>query len=131
MVEYITIQQAPFIHDETLGRYGGLAGVRDFGLLSSALARPQAGFGDYEAYPDIFMKAAVLCHSLLKNHPFQDANKRTAVTSMGMFLESNGWVLVPARGELQKLAIAVATDQLNEAGIAAWLRDNSHPNPNA
>jgi death-on-curing protein len=127
MATYITLEQVLFIHDEMIRRFGGSNGVHDFGLLASAVARPQAGFGDFEAYPDIYSKAAVLCHSLLKNHSFIDGNKRTAVTSMGMFLELNGYRLECPEGTLHQLALDVATDQIDERALADWLRTHSQP----
>lgn len=72
-------------------RFGGTPGIRDITLLESAIARPQASFEQKDLYSEIFVKAAALMESLLKNHPFIDGNKRTAFTAAGIF-PSNEWV---------------------------------------
>ncbi len=128
MVTYVTIETVHYIHEEQLSKFGGLPGVRDIGLLESALARPAAGFGDYETYTDIFMKAAVLCHSLIKNHPFRDANKRTGIVTTIFFLESNGHTFKAATGEIVDFALKVATDKVDETQMAVWLNAHSEPN---
>lgn len=125
MTRYLATETVLEIHEELVIRYGGSHGVRDYGLVDSAVARPRAGFGDFEAYPDLFMKAAVLGHSLLKNHPFVDGNKRTAVASIGMFLEENGYQLIQSKNYLYRLALAVENNSLPEDQIAQWLKKHS------
>src|SRR3989338_3185868 len=93
-MKYLTIQQVLAIHDLMVKRYGGSGGVRDIGLVESAVARPQGTFGGNDLYPDIFDKAGALLQSLLKNHPFVDGNKRTALTSVGLFFKINGYNLI-------------------------------------
>ncbi|HUM70888.1 MAG TPA: type II toxin-antitoxin system death-on-curing family toxin, partial [Chloroflexota bacterium] len=90
MTEYLTAQQVLFIHARLIATTGGEHGVRDIGLLESAVARPQATFDGVELYPDLFHKAAALMESLAQNHPFVDGNKRTAITATAMFLRRNG-----------------------------------------
>ena len=75
---YLSAEQVLFLHDRLIEETGGEHGVRDLGGLESALARPQAAFGDTEFYPDIFTKAAVLMDGLTRNHAFIDGNKRSA-----------------------------------------------------
>src|SRR5688572_20333207 len=82
-VKYLSPQQVLAIHDQMIKRFGGSSGIRDVGLLESAVARPKATFDGNDLYPSIFQKAAALLQSLLKNHPFVDGNKRTALTSAG------------------------------------------------
>jgi death-on-curing protein len=122
---FISTQQVLYIHRAALKQYGGSAGIRDIGLLESALARPQASFGGVDAYPDIYQKAAVLCHSLIKNHPFTDGNKRTGIICMGLFLNKNDIHLQIIPNELFDFALNVATDKLNEAQMANWLKDHT------
>ncbi|MBI3093135.1 MAG: type II toxin-antitoxin system death-on-curing family toxin, partial [Candidatus Levybacteria bacterium] len=80
-------------------RFGGSLGIRDIGLVESAGARPQVTFDGKHLYISTFDKAAALLQSLLKNHPFIDGNKRTALTSVGLFLKMNGYKLVNAGEE--------------------------------
>ncbi|MFY9484509.1 MAG: type II toxin-antitoxin system death-on-curing family toxin [Patescibacteria group bacterium] len=125
MTRYLATETVLEIHEELVIRYGGSQGVRDYGLVDSAVARPRAGFGDFEAYPDLFMKAAVLGHSLLKNHPFVDGNKRTAIASIGMFLEENGYQLIQSKNHLYGLALEIENNSLPEDKIAQWLKKHS------
>lgn len=92
-MEYLTSAEVLLIHARLIQRTGGVSGVRDVGLMESAVARPQATFGQNDLYPDVWSKAAALMHSLIKNHPFMDGNKRTALAAAVMFLEMNGYVL--------------------------------------
>lgn len=107
-------------------RYGGSHGLRDVGLLESAVLRPQATFGGEDLYPTLFEKAAALMHSLLKNHQFVDGNKRTAYASTGVFLELNGYQLKNAG---KKIALnftrKVENTSLSLEEIATWLKKNS------
>jgi len=100
---------------------GGKAQVRDLGLLSSAAARPQSGFGDFEAYPTLFEKAAALMHSLVGNHALVDGNKRLGWTAAVVFCDLNGiWIEAPD-DDAYDLVIAVAEGRLDVAEIAAAL----------
>lgn len=121
---YISHEEILSIHNYLIGQFGGAKGIHDFGLLESALARPRAAMAHFEAYPDIFMKAAVLGHSLIKNHPFIDGNKRTAVVAMLYFLNKNKITLDIASNELLNLALAIADSSLLEREIANWLREH-------
>lgn len=102
--------------------YGGSHGVRDFGLVESALARPQAGYGEYEAYPDIFSKSAALIHSLLKNHPFINGNKRTAITGCALFLKRNGYQLKMTTKEALGFVLNIENNSFDESAIADWIK---------
>ena len=100
---------------------GGQAQVRDLGLLSSAAARPQSGFGDFEAYPSLLEKGAALLHSLVGNHALVDGNKRLGWTAMVVFCDLNGtWIEAPD-DEAYELVIAVAEGRLDVPDIAAAL----------
>lgn len=100
-------------------------GVRDIGLLESAVFRPQASFDDKDLYPGIFDKAAALLQSLLKNHPFVDGNKRTALSSAGLFLRINRYRLKNMHKEEVKFAIRVDNEHLSLEQIADWLKRHS------
>lgn len=124
-VRYLTTRAVLRIHYRMVKRFGGSQGVRDLGLIESALARPKAGFGEFEAYPEIFTKTAVLMHSLLKNHPFVDGNKRTATIAAIIFLKRNGFKIKVTQKEFVKLALDIENNNLPEDKIAAWLKKHS------
>jgi death on curing protein len=121
-VRYLTAQEVLFIHARLIATTGGSHGVRDVGLLASAVARPQATFGGQELYPDLFTKAAALMASLVQNHPFVDGNKRTGITAAGLFLRQNGWQLQTNNEELETFTLRVATERLPIELLATWLR---------
>ncbi|MGD2164199.1 MAG: type II toxin-antitoxin system death-on-curing family toxin [Anaerolineae bacterium] len=98
------------LHERLIQRIGGSSGLRDPGLLESAVARPQASFESEDLYPDLWTKAAALLHSLIKNHPFVDGNKRTAVTATGIFLELNGQRLTASNQEVVRFVATMAAE---------------------
>ncbi len=87
-VLFLTLEEVLAIHETLIQRFGGSPGVRDHGLLESALYRPQTGY-----YADLFEMAAAMMESLLMNHPFTDGNKRVAFFATDVFLRFNGWKL--------------------------------------
>jgi death-on-curing protein len=126
-MNYLTPAQVLFIHSRLVAETGGSHGVRDLGLLESAVARPRATFDGKELYLDLFTKAAALMDSLINNHPFVDGNKRTGVTAAGMFLRINGWKLTASPEDLEACTLLVATGGMEVAGLAGWLRKNTLP----
>jgi death-on-curing protein len=113
------------IHEEQLAEHGGGEGVRDLGLMESALARPQnlAAYGE----PDIPALAAALGFGLARNHPFVDGNKRTAYVAVETFLVLNGLDLVAGDAECVVVMLDLAAGELPEEEFANWLRDNTRP----
>lgn len=111
------------IHDAQLARYGGLAGVRDMGLLESALARPQ----NAHAYglDDVFALAASLAFGIARNHPFLDGNKRTCWASARTFLALNGVRRQPDRIQAVERTVQLAEGSLSEEEFAAWLQSQA------
>ena len=111
------------IHDRQLAEHGGSGGVRDEGLLESALARPRQlhAYGDPE--PDLADLAAALAYGLARNHPFVDGNKRTAHVAYRTFLELNGAELVATDEDKYLAMLALAEGKLGERDFAAWLRE--------
>lgn len=107
------------IHDRQLAEHGGLAGVRDGGLLDSALARPQ----NRHAYgiENIEELASAYAYGIARNHPFLDGNKRTAWAVARTFMAMNGQRLVPDRAQAVENMVLLAEGLLDEAGFAAWL----------
>jgi death-on-curing protein len=126
-VRYLTAQEVLFIHGRMIATTGGSHGVRDIGMLASAVGRPQATFGGEELYPDVFTKAAALMASLIQNHPFVDGNKRTGITATGLFLRRNGWRLQTSNEELERFTLRVAMERAPVEEIAGWLRQYALP----
>jgi death on curing protein len=114
------------IHDEAVEMFGGTAGIRDEGLLESALSRPQNRFA-YETEATLFDLAASLCHGVCKNNPFLDGNKRTALLAARAFLFLNGLAFEPREVDEVENMVAVASGELDEVGIAAWFKEFSTP----
>lgn len=110
------------LHDESLAQHGGLSGLRDEGLLDSALARPQnlATYGD----PDLAALAASYAFGLARNHPFVDGNKRAAFLGVGLCLGLNGWRLTAGQAEATVAVLALASGEIGEDEFAAWLRQH-------
>ncbi len=111
------------VHNEQLAEHGGGPGMRDAGLLESALARAQhlAGYGE----PDVAELAAAYGFGIARNHPFVDGNKRTAFVAVELFLLLNGWRLMADDASCVLVMLAVAAGELSEPDFAAWIRSHS------
>ena len=111
------------LHDESLAEHGGSSGLRDEGLLDSALARAQ----NLVAYgkPDAAELAATYAFGLAKNHPFVDGNKRASFLAVGLFLGLNGMRLTASQAEATLAIFGLAAGDLDEAGLANWIRTHS------
>ncbi|NJN55182.1 MAG: type II toxin-antitoxin system death-on-curing family toxin [Anaerolineae bacterium] len=120
MTRYLTPQEVLFIHARLIATTGGEHGIRDLGLLESAVARPQATFDGADLYPDLFLKTAALMESLSQNHPFVDGNKRTAITAAAMFLQLNGYILQITNEEMERFTMMVVGERPSLNEIAAW-----------
>lgn len=118
----VSIDELLWLHTRAIEDFGGADGVRERGVLESALARPAAAFGGTPAYTDPFERVAALLESLVQNHGFLDGNKRTAVMAAGLWLEREGHSLEAERGELVDLALAIAGRQMPREEISSWLR---------
>jgi death on curing protein len=121
----ISIEGLVWMHTVAVEEFGGSNGIRDRGLLESALARPLATFGGKNLYDTPFKRAAALAESLVLNHGFVDGNKRTAMYTMAAWLEREGYVIETERGALRDLALAIASHELGLEQIAAWLQQRS------
>ena len=126
MTVYLTAKQVLFIHYRLVGETGGEHGVRELGLLKSAIARPQATFDRQELYPDIFEKAAAPMESLINNHPFVDGNKRTGIACAVLFLQQNGVSFSAKNADLEKFTLRVASSKVGRSDITEWLKKHSH-----
>lgn len=124
-IKYLTLDEVLGIHYSEVEKFGGSHGIRDLNLLDSAVHRPQASFMGEDLYPTIFDKAAALLHSILLDHPFIDANKRTSIVSTAYFLYLNGYDLEMEQKELVELALKVESKQMNLEQISKWLKEHS------
>jgi len=113
------------LHDESVAEHGGAPGLRDEGLLESALARPR----NLVAYgaPDVFELAAAYGVGLAKDHAFVDGNERVAFLAVGLFLALNGYRLRASQADATLTMFAVAAGSLDEAAFAIWLRQHAVP----
>lgn len=122
MIIWIEKPLALALHDRQIAEHGGSAGVRDEGLLQSALARPQQLHAYGDPSPDLADLAASLAFGIAKNHPFVDGNKRTAHVSYRTFLELNDADLEATLEDKYITILALAEGKLKEKEFAAWLR---------
>ena len=125
MFYYLGIDEVMIIHEEMINLYGGRGEILNFTLLHSAVERAKVTFGGNDLYPSIFEKAAALIQSLILNHPFDDGNKRTAITSCARFLSINGWELcLPIKKSIQ-FTLDIDSHKLSFEGIVIWLKKYS------
>jgi death on curing protein len=119
---WVSAELVGLIHDQQIARFGGGSGLRDEGLLLSALARPEnlAAYGD----PDVAALAASYAYGIARNHPFVDGNKRTALVTAGVFLLENGYELVAPEADAVVTILALAAGDLTEDALADWIRAN-------
>jgi death-on-curing protein len=113
------------VHNDQIAEHGGASGVRDAGLLESALARPLNAFA--YGVEDIFDLAALYAAGAVKNHPFVDGNKRTGFILSELFLNANGWSLDATDDDVIACVLLLAGGELDEQNYAVWLRENSSP----
>lgn len=111
------------MHNEQISEHGGSPGIRDAGLLSSALARPQnqAAYGE----ASVFDLAAAYAFGVILNHPFVDGNKRTGFLAAYVFLDLNGWELKASEAAAVAAVLALATKEMDEPAFSDWLKDHS------
>ena len=122
---WLSRQAIEIIHDEQLAEHGGAGGLRDSGLLESALARPQNLFAYGEG--DLCALAAAYAAGIVRNHPFVDGNKRTGFIAAALFLQENGLRLNAPEAEAVVMTLGLASGEMPEQGFAAWLRDRTDP----
>ena len=120
---WVSKEALVLLHDESLSEHGGRAGLRDAGLLDSALNRPLnlLAYGE----PDFADLAASYAVGLAKNHAFVDGNKRAAFLAVGLFLYLNGYRLRATQADATLTLLAVASGDITEAAFAAWLRQHA------
>jgi len=122
---FLSLAEVLEIHRDQLERYGGHTGLRDLGLLQSALAMPDAGLGGRYLHGDLSEMAAAYLFHIVPNHPFVDGNKRTGAAAAIVFLSLNGIELVANGTQLEKIVLAVAQGKAGKDAVAGFLRNNA------
>jgi death-on-curing protein len=122
---FLTPQQILFIHYRLIESTGGVHGVRDVGALQAAAARPHATFDGEDLYTDPFSKAAALMESIIKNHPFLDGNKRTAITSASILLRRYGYSVESSQEDLYSFTMNMATGVATAKAAELWFRSHA------
>ncbi len=121
----ISRQEIYLLHELSINKYGGAEGIRDEGLLESAIARPYQTFGGEELYFSVFEKAAAIAESIIINHPFIDGNKRTGFLAMLAILNREGFVLTATNEAVYSFVISISTGSIAFEEIKKWLKENS------
>jgi death on curing protein len=122
---FLTLDQTYAIHRNQSELYGGESGLRDMGLLQSALAMPSSGFGVEYFHKDLYEMAAAYLFHLVKNHPFVDGNKRIGFVASYIFLRLNGIVVTADNDDFEKLTLDVAQGKVEKPAIAAFFKNHS------
>ena len=124
-VLFLTMEEVLEIHRDQITNYGGSLGVRDQGLLESALAQPNASFSGEYLHKDIFEMAAAYSYHLIENHPFTDGNKRVGVVSALVFLDFNGIEIEVENDVLERFTLDLASGKLSKNQVAEFFRSHS------
>jgi death-on-curing protein len=125
MIRYLTLIEVLELHRKILEQSGGASGIRDMGLLESAIAQPRMTFGGEDLYPSLLEKAAALGFSIILNHPFIDGNKRTGHAAKETFLVLNGLEINASVDEQERVVLAIASGELRREAFVEWLQRNT------
>ncbi|MFA6715953.1 MAG: type II toxin-antitoxin system death-on-curing family toxin [Victivallaceae bacterium] len=120
--EFLSLAEALEIHQDQLVRYGGEAGIRDLGLLKSAISMPSATYGGEFLHSDIYEMAAAYLFHIVQNHPFLDGNKRTGAVAMLIFLILNGYDFDAPEDSFAQMTLDVAGGEMSKPEIAVFIR---------
>lgn len=123
--QFLALDEVIALHSDQIQRYGGLPGLRDMALLSSALGAPRATFGGEFLHPNLFEMAAAYLFHLVKNHPFLDGNKRVGLAAALIFLWMNDQKIDAEESSLYDLVLGVAEGRATKAEVAAFLREHA------
>lgn len=123
--DFLELDDVLELHLELVSRFGGADGVRDMGLLESALAVPRSGMGGQYFHADEFEMAAAYLFHLVKNHPFLDGNKRAGAAAALVFLEMNGIAVRATNDDIVDVTLGVAEGRIQKSGVAEFLRKHS------
>ena len=124
---WIDSTDAAIMHDRELAMHGGSAGIRDHGLLESALARPKNHWAYAGSEPSLVILAAALAFGISSNHPFVDGNKRTALVASFTFLDVNGLEVTATQEDAYLTILGLAAGEVSEDELAAWFERNTQP----
>jgi len=125
MIRYLTLIEVLELHRKILEQSGGTLGIRDMGLLESAIAQPRMTFGGEDLYPSLLEKSAALGFSIIMNHPFVDGNKRTGHAATETFLVLNGLEINASVDEQERMVLAIASGKLEREVFVEWLQQNT------
>ncbi|MFH1643864.1 MAG: type II toxin-antitoxin system death-on-curing family toxin [bacterium] len=124
-ISFLTLEEILQIHNDIITNFGGASGLRDLGLLLSAIHMPKSSFSGNFLHPDIYEMSAAYIFHIIKNHPFIDGNKRTGLISGILFLENNQIKLKLSQRKLFNLGLDVANSKLNKKAISGILKESS------
>ena len=119
---FLTKEQILLMHEQLIVRYGGTHGVRDEGLLDSALNAPFQSFGEHEFFPTVLDKAVRLCFGLVKNHPFHDGNKRIGALTLLTTLDLNHISIRTNSSELSDVILRLAAGDIDDGSFLSWVQ---------
>jgi len=122
---FLTLDEVLSLHEDQIERHGGSGGVRDLGLLQSAIGMPMATFGGEFLHQSLFEMAAAYLFHICRNHPFLDGNKRTAVAAALIFLELNGIEIDAVESKFYALVTGVAEGRVMKAEVAVFLQEHA------
>ena len=120
------LQTIIFLHDEIISRYGGLGGIKNINLLEASLSSGFAGFGDFELYKTTLEKIAKITFSIIKNHPFNDGNKRTGIATMEFLLNLNNKELIISDDDLYNITMDISTGKADEQKLSLILEQHTN-----
>jgi death-on-curing protein len=123
-MRHLALAEMLALHRMVIEQAGGSSGLRDLGALESAVAQPRMTFDGADLYPSLIEKAAALCFSLVKNHPFVDGNKRVGHAAMETLLVLNGCEIDASTDEQERLVLSLAAGQLSREDLVEWLREH-------
>lgn len=126
---FITVEEVLELHRTSVDKYGGSHGLKDAGLLESAVMAPQQTFGGDFLYPDLASMAAALWHGLVMNHPFIDGNKRIGLRAADVFLMYNKFEIVGETRELVELTIKMTMGEVSREDLVEFVRSHMRPYP--
>ncbi len=121
-IRFLAVADVLLIHENTIHHEGGMAGLRDPGLLESAVLMPQQQFGGEYLHPGLPEMAAAYLFHIAQNHAFHDGNKRTAAMAALIFLGANGVTRLPAPDELERMTLAIAAGEATKSQLIEWMR---------
>lgn len=119
---FLSVEDVLVIHENTIAAEGGAPGLRDAGLLESAVLMPQQQFGGRYLHPDGAAMAAAYLFHIVQNHAFYDGNKRTGALAALVFLDINGATKLPAPDALEQITLSVAAGETSKEELTAWMR---------